>query len=84
MNMFYKIWTDSENGKNHYARVDVHWSQIPGRDEKWKKMTVDNTSERQFKQEYECVDGNTEITLLDIKTNESKKVAIKDIINMCM
>jgi len=54
MNMFYKIWTDSENGKNHYARVDVHWSQIPGRDEKWKKMTVDNTSERQFKQEYEC------------------------------
>lgn len=84
MNMFYKIWTDSENGKNHYQRVSVHWSQIPGRDETWRKMTVDNTSERQFKQEYECVDGNTEITLLDIKTNESKKVAIKDIINMCM
>jgi len=81
MNMFYKIWTESENGKNHYVRVDVHWSQIPGRDDDWKKLTIDNTSERQFKQEYECVDGNTEITLLDIKTNESKKVAIKDIIN---
>lgn len=54
MNMFYKIWTESENGKNHYVRVDVHWSQIPGRDDDWKKLTIDNTSERQFKQEYEC------------------------------
>ena len=54
MNMFYKIWTDSENGRNHYSRVSVHWSDIPGRDEKWKQQTIDNTSQRQFNQEYEC------------------------------
>lgn len=54
MNMFYKIWTDSENGRNHYARTSVHWSQVPGRDEKWKQQTIDNTSERQFNQEYNC------------------------------
>jgi Terminase large subunit, T4likevirus-type, N-terminal/Terminase RNaseH-like domain len=65
MNMFYKIWTDSENGKNHYARVSVHWSMIPGRDEKWQKMTIDNTSARQFRQEYECEFLGSSNTLID-------------------
>lgn len=54
MNMFYRIWTESEEGRNAYARVDVHWSQIPGRDEAWKEETISNTSEDQFRQEYEC------------------------------
>lgn len=54
MNMFYKLWADSEEGRNLYIRHDVHWSQIPGRDEKWKTETVSNTSEEQFRQEYEC------------------------------
>jgi hypothetical protein len=54
MNMFYRIWTESEEGRNAYARVDVHWSQIPGRDEAWREETISNTSEDQFRQEYEC------------------------------
>ena len=54
MNMFYKIWVDSEEGRNTYGRVDVHWSQIPGRDAKWQAETIANTSEEQFRQEYEC------------------------------
>lgn len=29
LNMFYKLWTDSEKGRNSYKRVDVHWSDIP-------------------------------------------------------
>lgn len=54
LNMFYKIWTDSEEGKNDYHRIDVHWSQVPGRDEKWKAETIRNTSEEQFRVEFEC------------------------------
>lgn len=54
MNMFYKIWVDSEEGRNKYQRVDVHWSQIPGRDEAWREETIANTSEDQFRQEFEC------------------------------
>jgi hypothetical protein len=54
MNMFYRIWTESEEGRNAYARVDVHWSQIPGRDQAWREQTISNTSEDQFRQEYEC------------------------------
>jgi len=54
MNLFYKLWMDSVEGRNFYERVDVHWSDIPGRDDKWRQETISNTSEDQFRQEYEC------------------------------
>ena len=54
MELFYKIWVESEEGRNSYKRVDVHWSQVPGRDENWKRETIANTSEDLFRQEHEC------------------------------
>ena len=54
MNHFYRMWTDAENGKNEYVPTDVHWSEVPGRDEEWKEQTIKNTSEQQFKIEFEC------------------------------
>jgi len=54
MNHFYKIWHDAERSKNEYIPTDVHWSEVPGRDEKWKAQTIANTSEQQFKVEFEC------------------------------
>ena len=54
MNLFYKIWMDSVNGNNDYARVDVHWSDVPGRDEAWKDLMIRSTSVDQFRQEFEC------------------------------
>ena len=54
MNHFYKIWHDSERNKNEYVPTEVHWSEIPGRDEVWKKQTIANTSDQQFKVEFEC------------------------------
>jgi len=55
MELFYKIWSESEEGRNSYVRVDVHWSDVPGRDEKWKAETIANTSEDLFRQEHECL-----------------------------
>ena len=54
MNMFYKLWHDAERKSNEYIPTEVHWSQIPGRDEVWKEQTIRNTSEAQFKVEFEC------------------------------
>ena len=54
MNHFYRLWHDAEKGKNEYIPTDVHWSEVPGRDEAWKKSTIANTSEAQFKVEFEC------------------------------
>ena len=54
MNLFYKLWSDAENEINSYVPIEVHWSEVPGRDEKWKKETIANTSEEQFSREFEC------------------------------
>jgi len=54
MNHFYRLWHDAEKGKNEYTPTDVHWSEVPGRNAKWKKQTIANTSEQQFKIEFEC------------------------------
>jgi len=54
MNQFYKLWTDAENKRNDYIPIEVHWSEVPGRDEAWKEATIRNTSAEQFQQEFEC------------------------------
>ncbi len=54
MNHFYKLWVDAQNKRNNYVWTEVHWSEVPGRDAKWKEETIKNTSERQFTQEFEC------------------------------
>jgi hypothetical protein len=54
MNMYYKLWTDATNKKNDYVPIEVHWSEVPGRDDAWKEMTIRNTSPEQFQQEFEC------------------------------
>ena len=86
MNMFYKLWHDAERKKNEYVPTEVHWSQVPGRDARWKEQTIANTSEQQFKVEFECeflgsVDTLISPTALRTMTyedplNENKGLAI--------
>ena len=54
MNLFYKLWMDAIGKKNGYKTFQIHWSMVPGRDETWKNETIKNTSEEQFRQEFEC------------------------------
>jgi len=54
MNMFYKLWHDAERNKNEYVTTEVHWTEVPGRDATWKAQTIANTSESQFRVEFEC------------------------------
>ncbi len=53
MNMFYTIWKKAEAKKNQYVPINIHWTAWPGRDERWKQEQIANTSEEQFKQEFE-------------------------------
>jgi hypothetical protein len=54
MNHFYRMWHDAERSRNEYVATEVHWSEVPGRNAKWKKQTIANTSEEQFRVEFEC------------------------------
>lgn len=51
--MFYKLWMESIENKNSYVRKIVTWDMVPGRDEAWKRETIANSSEEQFRQEHE-------------------------------
>jgi len=77
LNMFYKLWSDAEEGRNLYKPIEVHWSQVPGRDQKWKEETIRNTSEEQFQREFECVTGDTIVTVRDKFTGEIKNIEIE-------
>jgi len=54
MNHFYKMWTDATEGNSHYKPFEINWWDVPNRDAAWKKQTISNTSEEQFRQEFEC------------------------------
>jgi hypothetical protein len=53
MDLFYKLWTESEQGRNDYVLSYAPWYSVPGRDEEWKKREIAKTSEMQFAQEHE-------------------------------
>ena len=65
MNHFYRMWHDAEREQNEYVPTQVHWSEVPGRDEKWREQTIKNTSENQFKVEFECEFLGSVDTLID-------------------
>ena len=54
-NTYHKIWEGANQNTNEYKPFRVDWWDVPGRDEKWKQETIDNTSQLQFDQEF----GNT-------------------------
>lgn len=54
LNLFYRMWTEAMEKRSDYIPIEIHWSMVPGRDEAWKEQTIRNTSEDQFRQEFEC------------------------------
>lgn len=64
---FNQLLTNAEAGANDFAPFRVDWWDVPGRDEEWKRQTIANTSELQFRQEYgnECIGASN--TLISAK-----------------
>ena len=42
LNHFYKMWEDAKDKRNNYVPVNVHWRDVPGRDDAWKEETIRN------------------------------------------
>lgn len=66
MNGFHKFWVDAKAKRNDFVPIFVHWSQVPGRDEQWREITIRNIGgEEKFAQEYECSFLTTAYTLIE-------------------
>ena len=57
LNHFYAIWQNANENRNGYNPIKVLWSNVPGRDEKWRNDTLAamNFDTEKFEQEY-CVE----------------------------
>ena len=67
-NIFHKLWEGAEQGTNEFKSFRVDWWDVPGRDEKWKALTVANTSSLQFDQEFGNTFFGTGDTLINAET----------------
>ena len=67
-NTFHKIWEGAVQGVNEYSYFRVDWNDVPGRDEKWKEETINNTSQIQFDQEFGNTFFGTGDTLINAQT----------------
>ena len=53
MNHFYKMWMEAQEKRSAFKPIEINWWDVPGRDEEWKQQQIANTSEDQFRQEFE-------------------------------
>jgi hypothetical protein len=56
LNHFYKTCVGAKEGTNGYEYVEVAWQRVPGRDDDWKKETLEamDYDYQKFSQEFEC------------------------------
>lgn len=63
LDLFYNIYTLAEKGRNQFVPIRVHWSEHPKRDNKWKESEIENIGHDRFQQEFECLGGDTNVTI---------------------
>jgi hypothetical protein len=54
LNLYYKLWIEAIEGRSSFKHISVHWSDVPGRDKKWRDTEVSNLGEDRFRTEHEC------------------------------
>ncbi|MCG7944911.1 MAG: terminase family protein [Candidatus Thiodiazotropha taylori] len=79
MNHFYKMWMEAKEGRSQFNPIAINWWDVPGRDEEWKQKQIANTSEDQFRQEFNCLEGKEKITVQDMNGD----VLDVEIANLC-
>jgi len=68
LNMFYKIFNDSQQGNNKYKSYKIGWEEHPERDEEWYLETKSNIGESKFSVEYESLAHETIVSINDNNT----------------
>ena len=67
-NMYHKLYEGAIQKTNEFVPYRVDWWDVPGRDDKWKQTTIENTSPLQFDQEFGNSFHGTGNTLISAET----------------
>ncbi len=79
MNLFYKLYTDALHKKNNFVSRIYKWNAHPERDALWESEMRKTMSDAQFAQEFNCVTGDTLITVRNTRTNQIEHLYIRDL-----
>lgn len=79
--LFAEMWRGAQAGTNPFSDgvTYVPWNAPPGRDEKFKQQMIATLGERKWLQEFECVTGDTLVTVLDTVTNKELVMSIREL-----
>jgi hypothetical protein len=69
-NLFHRIYSDGEMGRNSFHTMRVSWEEVEGRDEKWAEEQRKNMGETKFNQEYNVQFLGSANTVIDTTTLE--------------
>jgi len=67
-NIYHRLYEGAVQNTNGFKDFRVDWWDVPGRDQKWKDITIANTSELQFEQEFGNNFHGTSNTLISSNT----------------
>ena len=79
-NHFWKFWNESEKGNNGFENMFIHYTEIPGRDDKWAEEQFKLLGEVKYNQEVLCEflgSTNTLISGKALSVMSSKEVVYK-------
>ena len=83
LNHFYKTIQMAKQGENGFIHKVIPWHRVPGRDEAWKINTMKalNNDQQKFDQEFNCVHGDTMVTVRDKLTGLVQTISIENLYN---
>lgn len=89
MNKFAELWrgaqSDDDNvpGENGFVARFYDWHSVPGRDEAFKAREIASLGLLKWQQEYECVAGDTIVSVRDTVTGVVKDMTIAQLHALC-
>ena len=78
-NTFYKIWANSEQGKNDFARIEGHWSEVHKGDGWYEQQCKLLGDPVKIRQEIECVTKESLVEVFDKEDQKYKKIPIEEL-----
>jgi hypothetical protein len=77
-NLYAELWRGAESGANGFTPIFVKWDTVPGRDERFREQEIAKIGLTKFQQEYECLRGDTLVTILD-SFNTERTLTLKEL-----
>lgn len=82
-NTYYRLYKEATQRKNQFHIIDIHWKEHPEyNNPQWEKVMRENLGPRGWRQEVECVTGDTEITIKNKETGEILKIQIQKVFDL--